>query len=330
MDILEVEPDDTAAVAEIVTIGNAAQSVDCPAAHPDTPKGRAGSLRHGFDGEPSRAFLWRDAGGRAVATLNLHPHQWDNTHLVWAGVTVHPEHRRRGYGSAVVEFAEEQVRALGRRSVGSDSWDVPAATAFAAARGYDAKAVEVNRRQVLADLDRGVVEALHEKALAAAADYELVYVEAHTPQEMLPAVAEMTAAINDAPRDDLDIEDEVFPVERIVAFETAMAERDIRIYRVIARHRDTGVLAGHTTVGVEAERPALGWQMDTSVVREHRGHRLGALVKSDMLRRLAEKEPRLESIDTWNAESNDHMIGVNEALGYRIVGRNIDYQRTLS
>jgi len=34
-------------------------------------------------------------------------------------------------------------------------------------------------------------------------------------------------------------------------------------------------------------------------------------------------------MDTWNAESNDHMIGINEALGYRVMGRAIEFQRDL-
>lgn len=34
------------------------------------------------------------------------------------------------------------------------------------------------------------------------------------------------------------------------------------------------------------------------------------------------------AIDTWNAESNAHMIGVDELLGYRVMGREIVYQRS--
>jgi RimJ/RimL family protein N-acetyltransferase len=62
-------------------------------------------------------------------------------------------------------------------------------------------------------------------------------------------------------------------------------------------------------------------------VRSHRGHRLGLLLKSDMMRWLGEAEPQLRTIDTWNAESNDHMIAINERLGYRVMGRGIAYQR---
>ena len=44
---------------------------------------------------------------------------------------------------------------------------------------------------------------------------------------------------------------------------------------------------------------------------------------------LRDVEPQLVSIDTWNAESNAHMIGVNEVLGYRVMGREVEYQKTV-
>jgi hypothetical protein len=44
-------------------------------------------------------------------------------------------------------------------------------------------------------------------------------------------------------------------------------------------------------------------------------------VKIAMLELLATAEPQLERIVTWNAEANKHMIAVNEALGYTILGQ---------
>ena len=80
-------------------------------------------------------------------------------------------------------------------------------------------------------------------------------------------------------------------------------------------------------VAVDAETPTLAYQHDTRVVRAHRGHRLGLLLKADMMRWLAVAEPQVESIDTWNAETNQHMIEVNERLGYRARGRQLEFQR---
>ena len=82
-------------------------------------------------------------------------------------------------------------------------------------------------------------------------------------------------------------------------------------------------------VAVDVDAPEHSEQHDTSVVRDQRGHRLGLLLKAEMVLWLAEVEPRLETIDTWNAESNAHMIGVNERLGYHVLGREMQFQRRL-
>ncbi|HEU4910767.1 MAG TPA: GNAT family N-acetyltransferase, partial [Actinomycetes bacterium] len=112
-------------------------------------------------------------------------------------------------------------------------------------------------------------------------------------------------------------------------FEAAQLAHGRRMRQLVARHKESGVLAGHTVVGVESDRPWYGDQFDTSVLREHRGHRLGLLLKIGMLRWLAEVEPQLRMIDTWNAGSNEHMIAVNEALGYEVVATATEYQRHL-
>ena len=94
--------------------------------------------------------------------------------------------------------------------------------------------------------------------------------------------------------------------------------RGERAYRVIARHRQTGEVGGHTIVATHPLRPEIAGQGDTAVARQHRGHRLGLLLKIDMMRWLAEAEPQLKIIQTWNNVDNRFMINVNEALGYRL------------
>ncbi len=112
-------------------------------------------------------------------------------------------------------------------------------------------------------------------------------------------------------------------------YEKAQLARDCALYRIVARHGETGELAGHTVVVVEREQPMYGHQHDTSVARSHRGHKLGLLLKTDMLRWLRDEQPQIESIDTWNTESNHHMIAINELLAYRIMGRGLEFQRDI-
>jgi GNAT superfamily N-acetyltransferase len=287
------------------------------------------TLRHGWDGDPPLAAVASNGKDRVVAVLNVGLPHWDNTHVGFVHVTVDPLARRQGIGRRLFEAGVERTRAEGRTLVLSDCWSHSPGVEFARAMGLEQASVFVARRQNLRALDWPHLDAEYSAAESRATGYELVRIAGPTPQDMLADVVTMTAAINDAPTDDLDIEDEVFTPERIRAFEAArLANRD-RTYRVIARDRNTGALAGHTMVGVKAEHPGYAWQYDTSVLRAHRGHRLGRLLKIDMLRWLADEESQLRTIDTGNAASNAHMIEVNEVLGYQVVATGIEWQRHL-
>jgi GNAT superfamily N-acetyltransferase len=328
MDISRVAWSAEDRVRRFAAVKEAVRATDEPWSHPILASQTAGHIRYGWDGEPSDRYLV-SVDGVDVATGEYETSTYDNQHLAWLTVDVHPDHRRRGHGAAVLAYLMDRARGEGRTSVGGNSWEAAAPRAFAIRHGFDAKSVEINRRQYLEKVDRDDLDRLHDEALAHAGEYELVRRTGATPAAELPAIATMTAAINDAPTDDLDIEDEVFTAERVATYERAQLDQGDRLFRVFARHRGTGELAGQTVVVVEGERPHLAHQHDTSVVRAHRGHRLGVLLKTEMLRWLAEEQPQVETLDTWNAESNDHMVGVNRALGYEIMGRAVAWQRPL-
>ena len=77
-------------------------------------------------------------------------------------------------------------------------------------------------------------------------------------------------------------------------------------------------MAALTQLEDDPDSPEWGHQGLTAVARPHRGHRLGLLVKAAMLDWLASAEPQLEQIETGNAGANEHMIAINEALGFTI------------
>ncbi len=321
----EYDADDLVAVEEGQRILEAARRVDSPFLPPLTVFRRTMDVRFGWETSPVRHLLAR-VDRRPVAIADLELPEWDNRDLAWTDLVVDPAHRRRGHGSELLSRLIDLSRQTGRTKFGASGWATPASEAFAAAHGFAVAQQEIYRVQAPHELPTGLLDAAYAEAAAHASDYELVRVEGHTPDSLLTVVVELTAAINDAPLDDLDIEDEVFPAERIRRYESATTDSGHRLYRVVALHRPTGEAAGHTAVAVDTERPELAHQHDTSVMRGHRGHRLGLLLKAEMLRWLAEAEPQLTSIDTWNAESNNHMIAVNERLGYRARGRQLDFQ----
>ena len=322
----EYDADDATAVEASRKVLVAANEVDAPFLPRLTTFRRAMSVRHGWDGSRERHLLL-SVGDEPVAIADLELGDWDNRDLLWFYLVVAPAHRRQGYGSLLLSEVLDVGRQEARFKFGSAWWETPSTSTFAANHGFRWAAQEVYRRQAPHELPAGLVEAAIADAAAYATDYELVRIEGNSPEELLPMLTELTAAINDAPLDQLDVEDEVFTVDRVRDYENATLSSGYRLLRLVARHRRTGEAAGHTVVAVDTERPELAHQHDTSVARAHRGHRLGLLLKAEMLRWLAESEPQLTSISTWNAESNSHMIAVNERLGYQALGREVAFQR---
>jgi RimJ/RimL family protein N-acetyltransferase len=82
-----------------------------------------------------------------------------------------------------------------------------------------------------------------------------------------------------------------------------------------------GPLVAFTDLQVPLAQPQRAHQGGTLVLREHRGHRLGALVKAAVLRELGETLPVVRRISTYNSEGNVPMVAVNEALGFRPAGQ---------
>jgi GNAT superfamily N-acetyltransferase len=316
-------------VAGAIALLVAAQAVDTPSAAPMTRTGLLADIRHGWDGDPAIVGVRRDKRGRVVGVLEYGFSTWDNTHLGYVEVTVGPESRGQGLGRQLLEAGIDLVRAAGKSLVLAESHNTPAALALGASLGFERAQTALNRRHDLIALDWGALDRDYALAVSGAADYDLLRLEGPTPDDLLDGVVTMTAAINDAPLDALEVEDEVFSPERVRAFERGQQARGRRVYRLVARHRSTGELAGHTLVSVDRDHPGFALQYDTSVMRSHRGHRLGLLLKIEMLRWLGDAEPQLRVLDTWNAATNAYMIAVNEQLGYRVIGEGIEWQKHL-
>jgi RimJ/RimL family protein N-acetyltransferase len=96
-----------------------------------------------------------------------------------------------------------------------------------------------------------------------------------------------------------------------------------------AVERATGRFVAFTDVNVPFSDHRVVSQFGTVVEPEHRGHRLGLAVKIANLINVLDAYPDAESVQTYNAEANEHMIAVNEALGFRAVERSSHWQLEL-
>lgn len=305
----------------------------------DTPGRPTRSLRdartkwaYGMTGEPTETWVARsDEDSPVVGGYNLAFPTADNTHLALVHLAVGPEERRQGYGGGLLDHAAGRVRAAGRhllvgettRSVSGESSPGEAfAAAVGAARGLE----EPTRVLDLDEVDTAAHAELLQEARERSVGYTPLYWTGPAPEEHLDGVVALMTRMADAPTEDLDLEDEVWDRGRVRAAERGIELRGRRSYTVAARHDASADLAARSTVTVPPEPSGWGFQGDTVVLPEHRGRRLGLLVKLSMLAWLAEREPAVRKLLTGNAASNTHMIRINELMGYRLLHHCTEWQ----
>jgi len=328
MHIERVDLTDAQSIGACDEVCLAAQEADCP----EEPRLTAGPFRGwltvGWDGNPREVWLAAatssmlagDGKRRPVlGWYRLELPERENQDRANLDLVVHPAERRRGLGTALLRHAAERAACHGRSVLASATRDGTPGAAFARSAGAEPGVVEVQRMLELGKLADGRLERLREQAERAAAGYSLVSWTGPTPEEHLARVAAGFNAMNDAPHSP-DREDDIWDAQRVRdRADAAVREGCLRGYSVAAIAEATGEMAGLTQVFVDPEYPEWGHQGLTAVIRQHRGHRLGLLIKAAMLEWLATEEPKLERIATDNAAVNKYMIAVNEALGYELV-----------
>lgn len=308
---------------EMAEVGYAIQKADDVRATTPSGPSRLKQYQHGSDGTPAGGVWLAREEGRLVGMASAYFPWRENTDMAGVSGGVHPDHRRRGVGRALLERVREDVVAAGRSKICSGTMQGTDGEPAMAALGFETIHTCAISHLDLHASDTGRWDRLYDDAAAASADYDLVRIVGETPDEQVEDVVALFAAINDAPMTDPDAEPDAWDADRVRAYDAAMAARRQTVYRVMARHRPTGAWAGHTLLCVDEFDPSVGHQEDTSVVGVHRGHRLGLRLKIEMLRWIAEERPEVRSTETWNSVENHHMLAVNELLGTQVVDRHL-------
>jgi GNAT superfamily N-acetyltransferase/RimJ/RimL family protein N-acetyltransferase len=308
---------DTESLRACYQINHAASACDTPFLPPLSFQVFKGNWQGWGLDDPREAWLARDDSGEPVGCYSLRLPQKDNVTAAFCELVVTPERRRAGTGSAMLEHCAERAQQAGRSRLRSFAPDGSAGAAFASARGATGGIDEVMRTMSVDETLPAKLSALRAEAQPHAAGYELLSWRAPTPEEHLGELVELQKIIADAPMDE-GIEPTAWDADRIRTMEKAILAKGIHYYTVVARHTASGQLVALTEVATDPDTPGWGFQQLTSVRREHRGHRLGLLVKIAMLDLLADREPEMRHIFTGNAGANDHMIAINEQLGYHI------------
>src|ERR1700729_601022 len=318
MGIVRWDGTDPAAVRACHEVVTAAIAADDPSGPPRTLR----RLRVCLTPPEQPIELWvaeGPAAGGIAGWYQLRLPDRENLDRAVLNLFVHPASRRGGLGRALLGHAAMRAADHGRSVLRGEGLQGTAGAAFATRAGATAGLVDARRVLALGEIPAGHIAALRERAARAAAGYSLVSWPGRTPDQYLTGFAGVLNAANDMPRD-VGEEEEIWDPERVrEQVDGLRARRGRHVYTIAALHAASGEMAALTDVEADPESPQWGFQLLTAVTRPHRGHRLGLLVKTAMLDWLAEAEPQLERIVTGNAAVNQHMIAINQELGYQLL-----------
>jgi GNAT superfamily N-acetyltransferase len=339
MEIRALDVADDRAVGDVLALMNAVLQTDAPEGPRPVEQTFRAELRNERPGLEITHHT-AVAGGEVVGYLGIGLLAGDNPHLAMAELMVHPEHRRRGFGTALLGRYIEYASSRGRTDLTAGTlttWgDGPrrpgAGVRFLERNDFTLALVNIRRRCRTDALTPEAEQRLWDKAAAASeADYDVRTWTGPAPDDLIESLCRLdTLTRTEVPTGDIEIEAEQVDVERARAKEAALAAIHQTNVKAAAVHRATGRVAAVTDVrAFDDPAAAHAVQGITIVDPAHRGHRLGLLLKLANLRQLREHFPRVEEIWAENADVNDHMIAINRELGYEAVDALGVYQRKL-
>jgi GNAT superfamily N-acetyltransferase len=275
--------------------------------------------------------------GRVVAVGQLSTPLLDNLDSATLSVHVAPAERRRGHGSAMLARLEADAAAQGRATLNAESsWTYEAGPSgtgepgpeFAGARGYLLGLGDVKRRLAL-PVDEALMDDLAAEAAQHHAGYTLRSWVGPVPDDLVEGWAQLSASLmTEAPVGDLEREPESADPVLVREAEARLARQGRTKYNTVALDA-AGEVVAYSDVATTVHEPGRAYQWGTLVRRDARGHRLGLAVKVANLRLLRRERPDLRELTTYNAEVNEHMIGVNERFGFVPVARLGEFQKHL-
>jgi GNAT superfamily N-acetyltransferase len=271
------------------------------------------------------------AGDEMIGELHLSaarpdsPEYETNRHLLWADGYVLESHRRRGIGRSLLPLPLRRMEEHGATVLSTVAEEEPG-HAFLGRLGAEPRMVERASRLDLGALDWAMVERWAREGAAASPGARLELYPRWVPDDRLEEhCAAATELMNTMPFEGLDHGDIVITPESAREWHERMALTGSANPTCVVREPD-GAISGMTDVIRHLHEPGIVRQNFTGVHPQARGRGLGKWLKAAMLLHVREAYPDTRWISTENAGSNQAMLAINHALGFRLHRTSTFYQ----
>jgi GNAT superfamily N-acetyltransferase len=239
--------------------------------------------------------------------------------------SVHRDHRRQGIGRSwipvVLEIMERHSHT--KLSVGTEQ---KSGHAFLKWLGAEAKFTGAENRLKLADVDWAMLERWVAEGRRRSPDTRLDVYDGRLPESMWEDYCpQFSSMLNTMPFEDLD-HGEIIVTPPMMAEWFSRMDIAKRVGHWMLSREPDGVISGITDMVYAPYTPTIVNQGFTGVRPDARGRGLGKWLKGAMALHVRDLYPNARWFVTDNAGSNQPMLAINRAMGFKTYKEGSEYQ----
>jgi GNAT superfamily N-acetyltransferase len=291
---------------------------------------------------PKRLAEWRNVreledvrrwvawdGDRAVGTTGVYLHRTQDLDNAWGWLFVSRDGRQNGLGRALARFPVDYARENNRKRIAVGVLKDSGYGVIPERAGMKAVYNERVSQLRVSDLDLAMLEGWVERAAERAKDYELLFLPMPIPEEYRARMIKVMHVMSTAPLEEFEEDPTEWDDEMLQDVEAVEMRKQNDIYTYVACHKPTGDFVGYTSLVFQSLHPEKANQWDTGVDPEHRNLGLGRWLKAAMMLKFLDEHPDVKVVETHNADSNDPMLNINVAMGFKPTKHEVVYQGEL-
>lgn len=249
----------------------------------------------------------------------------DRKHTAFARIYVHPDYRRRGFGTKILEWLVKYAREKDI-SIFQTGSTLSCGKAFAAHFHCKEALNQIENRLYVDDLDVAQLQQWNQAGAERNSMTRIRLYAGRVPNEFMDAYcAVMNAVVPQVPMGELESMVITFTPEVLQKHLDMIEQHGGTMLTALTLEND-GSASGVTRMEYNPGKPHEITQDITGVLDSHRGRGLGKWLKAHMMLHVLAQYPALVYVVTGNASVNAPMLSINQRMGFKEYAQFVMYK----
>ena len=245
-----------------------------------------------------------------------HPDYEVNGKFVWYYIHITPDHRRKGYGTQMLNKIAEIAQEYGAEHLQGGTM-IESGKQFMQYHDAILGLSERVSRLTMANVDWEMMQRWVDDGAARNPDVQIIRFEGLPSEEDIEAYCQLVTDLDkEVPLEDMQEESYTFTVEEARKRHERITKASNREIALYAKDSD-GSLMGLTGMYHQNGVDTVSHVGLTGVLPKYQGRGLGKYLKASMALDVRENFPKVKHSNTFNAQSNEPMLHINIKMGFK-------------